>query len=172
MFSWLTKRFKKPKESVKNLFGVQVTVKEIDGQWAALFRAWDRGMKDGTGAPVPERAAILGADPSDVLKKAQSYIRDLQQDEVAFLPQSMWPADSYIADSDSPIRNVMVFPDGLCTVFDAAGNQLSQYEGPWQDVGAKIIQDAPDDAEFEVASKIAAADLRRAARSWKLDVRV
>ena len=64
----------------------------------------------------------------------------------------------------------MIFPDGLCAVFDAAGNQLTEYQGYWDDVAVRLMSDVPDGAEFRVAFEPAVQDLQRAGRRWDVKV--
>ena len=175
MFRWLTNRFRKPKKSVKTVLGVQVTVEMVDGQWFALFRAWDRGTLDRAGLPVPERVAVPAVGPSDALKQARAYIEGLEptrEGQLVWLPQSQWPGGGSLCQLGGPIRHVLVSPDGRCAVFDSAGNQLTQYQGTWDDVGERLMRDASDNTEFVVAFRPAVSDLESAGRSWKLDVRV
>ena len=173
MLRWLSRLFGKSKSSsVKDVLGVHVTVAPDGERWYALFRAWDRGHLDGFGRLVPESVAIEGVDPNDALTRAREFIGSLQlpsEGDLLLLPKQHWPPTEVLPESHGPIRTVMVFPDGRCAVFDPAGNQLTRYQGIWDDVSERLMRDAPDDAEFSVAFAPAAVEVQRAGRPWKVD---
>lgn len=39
-----------------------------------------------------------------------------------------------------PIAQVMVFPNGMCAVFDAEGQQISFYQGYWREKRVSILK--------------------------------
>jgi hypothetical protein len=174
MFRWLAERFKKREEATKTLLDVPVKVVRLEGQWFACFRAWDRGEQLLAGGTIAERVAVPGRDPSDALKQALRILQSIEprrEDDLLFLPRSQWPGGAGVPPSNGPIRSVFVYPDGMCAVFDAAGNQMSQYQGPWYLVGESIMRDAPDETEFKVASQVVAVDLKQSKRGWRIDLR-
>ena len=90
------------------------------------------------------------------------------------LQQSHWP-DEYkeaLSSIDVLIQEIMIFPDGFCAVFNAKGDQLSQYQGFWDDVGSKLMQAAPDSAKISIAFKPAAIELQNAHRGWQLEFHI
>lgn len=49
------------------------------------------------------------------------------------------------------IKSVHVFVNGMCVVFDEAGQQMSQYQGPWNEKKSQILADAPPSATFNLS---------------------
>lgn len=47
------------------------------------------------------------------------------------------------------IRKVILWQNGMVMVFDENGQQMSDYQGPKEEVWEKILRDAPQDASFE-----------------------
>lgn len=175
MFAWLWRKWHR-NEVVKNLLGVKVTLTVIDGQWYALARAWDRGHTDSQNRIVPERVAIGGVDASDALKNARNFLLTIPEkrsgdfflarvssSEMARFPGSL--------SNDGIIRNVFIFPDGMCAVFSAQGAQLTRYQGFWDDVRGRLMHDAPEDTEFVADFAPAVKELRAAGRGWKVESR-
>lgn len=46
------------------------------------------------------------------------------------------------------IKDVIKFQNGIVMVFDETGEQLSQYQGRYEEVKEKILADAPQSAQF------------------------
>ena len=47
------------------------------------------------------------------------------------------------------IKTVIRLQDNMVLVFDRSGEQIPEYQGPYQDVKANILRDAPSDAVFQ-----------------------
>ena len=47
------------------------------------------------------------------------------------------------------IKTVIRLQDDVILVFDESGEQIPQYQGPYQDVKTNILRDAPPDAVFQ-----------------------
>jgi hypothetical protein len=171
MFRWLS-RWWKAKTAEKTLVGVKVELVEFHGRWHALFRAWDRGISDYSNRLVPERVVVEGRDAADALKKAESYLLGLKVSSSGQLVFARLPDEpNPLSSCGGPISNVFVFPDGVCSVFDAQGTQLWRYQGNWDDVCDRIMRDAPVGTEFSVAFPPALRELRAAGRGWKIETR-
>lgn len=46
------------------------------------------------------------------------------------------------------ISNVIKSEEGMALVFDERGNQMSEYQGKYEDVREKILRDAPPNTLF------------------------
>lgn len=46
------------------------------------------------------------------------------------------------------INQVVKFQNGIVMVFDEKGEQMTQYQGQYEEVKAKILADAPESAGF------------------------
>lgn len=176
MLNWITEKLRPHTQFEKAIRGVQVRISKTDGEWFALFRAWDRGWQDNSGHSVPERVAIQGRDASDAIKRADAFIAALkpsQEDDLLVIPRAHWPEGTSMAPAAlGTISKVVILPDGICAVFNADGEQLSQYQGPWDDVWSHIMRDAPVGTEFLVGFKPAASELAtHSNRGWELDIR-
>lgn len=49
------------------------------------------------------------------------------------------------------IKAVHVFMNGMCMVFDETGQQMSDYQGPWNEVKAKILAAAVPETTFDLS---------------------
>ncbi len=47
------------------------------------------------------------------------------------------------------IKTVIRLQDNMVLVFDRSGEQIPEYQGPYQDVKANILRDAPPDTVFQ-----------------------
>ena len=166
-----------PKEAEKIVLGVKVKVTQVEGEWYALFRAWDRGHVDHRNELVPEHVALAGRDAGSALNAAKTYISNLQErrgDELIVAKKSLEGWGAFAGDglaSTGPIKTVFIFPNGMCSVLDAAGEQLTSYQGLWDNVSVRLMRDAPIETEFNVAFAPAARELRAASRGWKIEAR-
>lgn len=93
---------------------------------------------------VPERVTLCGINSSDALMQARKYIAMLksnQGEELITLQKPNWPEEHQetLSSMHGPIQEVMIFPDRFCAVFDDKGDQLSQYQRFWDDVGSKLM---------------------------------
>ena len=50
------------------------------------------------------------------------------------------------------IKKVVLWSNGMVMVFDEAGEQMSEYQGPFRTKRKQILEDAPEGTEFNIGT--------------------